>query len=156
MSTTHPCKTLAQFAAGLTLAAIPAPVLRRAKDLLLDWLACALAGKGARPVETIARLAERMGPADGPCEILVHRTRSSPLMAAANAAASHFIEQSEFVKFYFPEGEIDFIASAPLTRPPAVVETVLGSKVRVQTSAEIIAKNSASGGPNSLRETFYL
>jgi predicted nucleotidyltransferase component of viral defense system len=54
--------------------------------------------------------------------------------------APRFIEQSEFVKFYFPEGEIDFIASAPLTRPPAVVETVLGSKVRVQTSAEIIAR----------------
>ena len=44
------------------------------------------------------------------------------------------------MKFYFPEGEIDFIASAPLTRAPAIVETVLGSKVRVQTSAEIIAR----------------
>ena len=96
MSTTHPGKTLAQFAAGLTLDAIPAPVLRRAEDLLLDWLACALASKGARPVETIARFAERMGPAGGPCEILVHRTRSSPLMAAvANAAASHFAEQDD-------------------------------------------------------------
>lgn len=96
MTTDHPGKTLAEFAAGLTLAAIPAPVLRRAEDLLLDWLACALAGKGARPVETIARFAERMGPSGGPCEILVHRTRSSPLMAAvANAAASHFAEQDD-------------------------------------------------------------
>ena len=96
MSTDHPANTLAQFAANVTLAAIPAPVLRRAEDLLLDWLACALAGKGARPVETIARFAERMGPAGGPSEILVHRTRSSPMMAAvANAAASHFAEQDE-------------------------------------------------------------
>ncbi len=96
MTTTHPGKVLAQFAANLTLAATPAPVLRRAEDLLLDWLACALAGKGARPVETIVRFAERMGPAEGPCEILVHRTRSSPLMAAmANAAASHFVEQDD-------------------------------------------------------------
>ena len=96
MSTTHPGETLARFAADLSLDAIPAAVLRRAEDLLLDWLACALAGKGARPVETIARFAERMGPAGGPCEILVHRTRSSPLMAAAaNAAASHFAEQDD-------------------------------------------------------------
>ena len=96
MSTDHPARTLAEFAAGLTLEAIPAPVLRRAEDLLLDWLACALAGKGARPVETIAHFAERMGPGAGPCEILVHRTRSSPLMAAvANAAASHFAEQDD-------------------------------------------------------------
>ena len=96
MNTIHPGQTLAQFAATLTLASIPAPVLRRTEDLLLDWLACALAGKGARPVETIARFAERMGPAEGPCEILVHRTRSSPLMAAvANAAASHFVEQDD-------------------------------------------------------------
>ena len=96
MSPTHPGQTLARFAANLTLAAIPAPVLRRAEDLLLDWIACALAGKGARPVEIAVRYAERMGPADGPCEILVHRTRSSPLMAAvANAAASHFAEQDD-------------------------------------------------------------
>ena len=113
MSTTHPGKTLAQFAAGLTLDAIPAPVLRRAEDLLLDWLACALAGKGARPVETIARFAERMGPTDGPCEILVHRRRSSPLMAAAaNAAASHFAEQDEV-----PNGSV-FHAGVVLA-PPA-------------------------------------
>ena len=96
MSSDHPAQRLAEFAAGLNIAGIPAPVLRRAEDLLLDWIGCALAGKGARPVETIVRFAERMGPADGPCEILVHRTRSSPLMAAvANAAASHFAEQDD-------------------------------------------------------------
>ncbi|MSQ70971.1 MAG: MmgE/PrpD family protein [Betaproteobacteria bacterium] len=96
MAPTHPGKILAEFAATLTYAAIPKPVLRRAEDLFLDWLACALAGKGARPVETIARFAEQMGGAAGPCEILVHRTRSSPLCAAlANAAASHYAEQDD-------------------------------------------------------------
>jgi len=96
MSTRHPGKTLAEFAAGLTPAAIPPAVLRRAEELMLDWLACALAGKGARPVETIVRFMESMGPADGPCEILIHRTRGSPLTAAvANAAASHFAEQDD-------------------------------------------------------------
>jgi 2-methylcitrate dehydratase PrpD len=37
-----------------------------------------------------------MGPSEGRCEVLVHRTRSSPLLAAmANAAASHFAEQDD-------------------------------------------------------------
>ncbi len=63
---------------------------------MIDWLGSALAGKGARPVETIARFAERMGPGDGPSEVLVHRRGSSPLVAAmANAAASHVAEQDD-------------------------------------------------------------
>ena len=91
-----PGKALATFAANLRFEDIPAPVLRRAEDLMLDWFGSALAGKGARPVETIARFMEQMGPADGPSEILIHRTRSSPLVAAvANAAASHFAEQDD-------------------------------------------------------------
>ncbi len=96
MSDTHPSRTLAEFAATLRFEAIPAAVVRRAEDLFLDWLASALAGKDARPVETIARFAERMGPADGPSEILIHRRGSSPLVAAtANAASSHFAEQDD-------------------------------------------------------------
>ncbi len=96
MSEPHPSRTLAEFAAMLKYESIPAPVARRAEDLFLDWFASALAGKGARPVETIARFAEAMGPADGPSEILIHRRGSSPMAAAtANAAASHFAEQDD-------------------------------------------------------------
>ena len=97
MSTaSDPGRQLAEFAATLAVEAIPAAVLERAEDLMIDWLGSALAGKGARPVETIARFAERMGPADGPSELLIHRRGSSPLMAAmANAAASHVAEQDD-------------------------------------------------------------
>ncbi|MEO7058009.1 MAG: MmgE/PrpD family protein [Caldimonas sp.] len=96
MSETHPGQVLASFAAELRIEAIPAEVLDRAEDLMIDWLGSALAGKGARPVETIARFAERMGPADGPSELLIHRRGTSPLMAAmANAAASHVAEQDD-------------------------------------------------------------
>jgi len=96
MSESHPSQALAAFAATLRAEAIPASVLRRAEDLMLDWFGSALAGKGARPVETIARFIESMGPSDGPSEVLIHRTRSSPLVAAvANAAASHFAEQDD-------------------------------------------------------------
>jgi 2-methylcitrate dehydratase PrpD len=91
-----PTRALAEFAAGLRFEAIPAAVIRRAEDLFLDWFASALAGKQARPVESLARFIEAMGPADGPSEILIHRRGSSPLVAAfANAAASHFAEQDD-------------------------------------------------------------
>jgi 2-methylcitrate dehydratase PrpD len=92
----HPSRSLAHFAATLRFDDIPAPVLRRAEDLFLDWFGSALAGKGARPVETIARFAQEQGPADGPCEVLISRRRTSPYFAAmANAAASHFAEQDD-------------------------------------------------------------
>ncbi len=87
---------LAAFAATLELPDVPAPVLRRAEELMIDWFGSALAGKGARPVETLTAFAEAMGPADGASEILIHRRRTSPYMAAfANAAASHFAEQDD-------------------------------------------------------------
>ena len=93
---THPGRTLAAFAATLTHAAIPAPVLRRTEDLFLDWFASALAGKGARPVEAIAAVWLSQGPADGPAEVLTRRRGTSPMVAAAiNAAASHFAEQDD-------------------------------------------------------------
>ena len=96
MAERSPGEALAAFAASLDVAAIPAAVLDRAEDLMVDWLGSALAGKGARPVETIARFAEKMGPDDGPSEVLIHRRGSSPLVAAiANAAASHVAEQDD-------------------------------------------------------------
>jgi 2-methylcitrate dehydratase PrpD len=49
-----PGQMLAAFAASLRFEDIPHPVLRRAEDLMLDWLGSALAGRQARPVETLA------------------------------------------------------------------------------------------------------
>jgi 2-methylcitrate dehydratase PrpD len=92
----HPSLTLARFAAELEFDDIPGPVVRRAEELLLDWLGSVLAGKGAPPVETVARFAHRMGPAEGPAEVLIARRGTSPLFAAmVNAAASHFAEQDD-------------------------------------------------------------
>jgi len=92
----HPSATLARFASALRFEDVPAPVVHRAEDLLLDWVGSALAGKGARPVETIDAFARRMGPAGGPSEVLISRRRTSPYFAAmVNAAASHFAEQDD-------------------------------------------------------------
>ncbi len=96
MNVAHPSAALASFAAALRHDQIPAAVLRRAEDLFLDWLASALAGKGAKPVEALARFWLSQGPADGAAEVLIARLRSSPMVAAAvNAASSHFVEQDD-------------------------------------------------------------
>src|SRR5262249_34749281 len=95
-SVMSPGRRLARFAAALRFDDIPAPVMRRTEALLLDWLGSALAGRGARPVEALARVMLAQGPADGPAEVLIHRRGSSPLVAAAiNAAASHVAEQDD-------------------------------------------------------------
>jgi 2-methylcitrate dehydratase PrpD len=89
-------QTLATFAANLRYTDIPYAVIERAQDLLLDWAGSALAGKAGRPVGIINAFAEQMGPATGPCEVLISRRGTSPLFAAmVNAASSHFAEQDD-------------------------------------------------------------
>jgi 2-methylcitrate dehydratase PrpD len=91
-----PTAQLAAFAANLNFDAISEPVIRRAEDLLVDWFASAVAGHGARPVQSITRFAQAMGAPSGPAEIIVNRARTSPYLAAmANAAASHLAEQDD-------------------------------------------------------------
>jgi 2-methylcitrate dehydratase PrpD len=88
--------TLAAFAAQLAFQAIPAPVVRRAEDLCLDWFGSTLAGKGARAVEIIERFTIAMGPRDGTSEVLISRRTTSALFATmVNAAASHVAEQDD-------------------------------------------------------------
>jgi 2-methylcitrate dehydratase PrpD len=92
----QPPNDLATFAASLRYDDVPNPVMRRAEDLLVDWFGSAVAGHGARPVESLARFAQSMGPTNGPSEVIVSRSRTSPLLAAlANAAASHVAEQDD-------------------------------------------------------------
>jgi len=95
-ATSHPSATLAEFAANLRFEDIPAPVLRRAEDLLIDCLASILAGANMRPIQAIERYATAMGPAEGPSEVLISRRKTSPLFAAmVNAAAAHVVEQDD-------------------------------------------------------------
>ena len=93
---TKPTEQLAHFAATLEPQAIPAAVMRRTEDLMLDCLASVLAGSTARPVRAIDAFCAAMGPSDGPAENMVSRTQTSALFAAmANAAAAHMVEQDD-------------------------------------------------------------
>lgn len=58
----------------------------------------------------------------------------------AESLTSDYVEQAGFLKLNFREGEIDFVASAPLTENATVIEILFGREVLVETSSEIIAK----------------
>ena len=91
-----PTAALSERLAAVRYDDLPSAVVARAVDLFLDWFACALAGKGARPVRILEAVAASMGPATGSCEILTARRKTSPLFAAlVNAAASHVVEQDD-------------------------------------------------------------
>jgi hypothetical protein len=65
----------------------------------------------------------------------------SPCLSdVAEAIASRYVEGPGYVKLLRSEGEIDFVASANLTNDPFEVWDLLGRQVRVETSAEIVAK----------------
>lgn len=91
-----PTRTLCEFLASIRYEQLPEAVVARTEELFLDWFASALAGKGARPVETLAKFAAVMGPGTGNSEVLISRSKTSPFFAAlVNGAASHFVEQDD-------------------------------------------------------------
>lgn len=92
----NPTEQLAQFAAGLRFDDLPTSTVAKIEDLLVDWFGSVLAGVSARPVASVRRFAQAMGPTSGPSEIVGAQASSSPLLAAmANAAASHVVEQDD-------------------------------------------------------------
>ena len=126
----HPSKVLATFAAELEFADIPAPVLRRTEDLMLDWLGSVLAARTARPVRSIERFAQMMGPADGPSELLTSRRSSSPVFAAlVNAAASHYVEQDDV-----HNGSVFHPAAVVIAPALAVAQGIGASGARLLTA----------------------
>jgi hypothetical protein len=65
---------------------------------------------------------------------------SPRLSDAAERVSTDYVEGPGYVKLLRPEGEIDFVASPNLTAQPYDEWTLLGRAVKVETSAEIVAK----------------
>lgn len=65
---------------------------------------------------------------------------SPRLSPAAGNLTGDYIEADGYVKLLFAEGEIDFIASPPLTDTPSDIEELFGHQIQVERSSEIIAK----------------
>ena len=133
MNTTSHTAQLAAFAAGMRFEDIPEPVVRKIEDLLVDWFGSAVAGHGSRPVETITRFAQAMGPAEGPSEVIIHSASTTPYLAAlANAAASHVAEQDDV-----HNGSV--FHPATVVFPPAVaVAQALGASGQQLLAASVV------------------
>jgi len=58
----------------------------------------------------------------------------------AESLTGRYEESASHLKLLFPEGEIDFVASPNLTNPAFETHLVDGRDIRLETSAEIIAK----------------
>ncbi len=133
MNTSNPELQLAEFATTLHFNDVPGNVVRRTEDLFLDWVGSTLAGKGARPVESLARFMLGQGPDDGAAEVLIRRRRSSPLIAATiNAAASHFAEQDDV-----HNGSV-FHPAAVVFPPALAVAQALGRSGRELLLASVV------------------
>ena len=49
-------------------------------------------------------------------------------------------EQHKYVKLYYAEGEVDFVAAPSVSSDPFAFEEILGRRVKVETPLEIVAK----------------
>lgn len=65
---------------------------------------------------------------------------SPRLSDVAESVTNEYVEGPSYIKLIRPEGEIDFVASRNLTTNPFEKWNLLGRTVRVETSAEIVAK----------------
>ncbi len=129
-----PATQLATFAASLRFDDIPEPVVRFTENLLVDWFGSAVAGRGSRPVMSIARFAQAMAPAaeQGASEVIPTRASSSPYAAAmANAAASHVAEQDDV-----HNGSVFHPATVVLS-PALAVAQALGASGRDLLAASV-------------------
>lgn len=129
----YPTRQLCEFLAGLKLEDVPTPVVDRTKDLFLDWIASAIAGKDAPAIRRIQEFAAAMGPQTGDAEILVDRRRTSPYFAALiNGASSHVVEQ-------------DDVHNGSVLHPAAVVfpAVVAAAQAEGKTGAEVLLASIA-------------
>ncbi|MFM9967339.1 MAG: nucleotidyl transferase AbiEii/AbiGii toxin family protein [Burkholderiales bacterium] len=82
---------------------------------------------------------------------------SPHLNDTAEGMTNDYVLQAEYLKLQFPEGEIDFVVSAPLTQNAVIVETIFDRPVMVETSVEIVAKKVwHRGGQFRARDIFDL
>ena len=94
--TSSPTRDLCRFAAELSFEALPPAVVATTKNLMVDWLGSALAGRGHPAVAALEAFGAAMGPPAGSSTILTSGRGTSPFFAAlANGASSHVVEQDD-------------------------------------------------------------
>ncbi|MCC6533431.1 MAG: MmgE/PrpD family protein [Burkholderiales bacterium] len=92
MTDSSPTRRLAHFASTLRLATVPAGVVIRAKELLLDYVGHTLSAAGEDPARRLIRFAKSVG---GPAESRIIGSDlavASPWAALVNGAMGHMAE----------------------------------------------------------------
>ena len=150
MSITRTATTreLASFLARLLYEDVPDEAVERTKELFLDWLGSALAGKNERPVRILERFASGMGPSDGPSEVLISRRRTTPLFAAlVNGAASHVVEQDDLhnASVFHPATVVFPAALAAAQQIGSSGSDFLAASILLHSSTDVVVARSFRG-----------
>lgn len=77
------------------------------------------------------------------------------LSQLAEDLSHHYDEANGYIKLFLKDGEIDFVASPNLTDTPYLNEVIFGTTVRVETSAEIVAKKFYHRGNRLLARDMF-
>lgn len=77
------------------------------------------------------------------------------LSQLAEELTHHYDEANGYIKLFLKDGEIDFVASPNLTDTPYLNEVIFGTTVRVETSAEIVAKKFYHRGNRLLARDMF-
>ena len=77
------------------------------------------------------------------------------LSDTAELITTDYQESTEFIKLFLPEGEIDIVVGTPLTDNPFEVVNHRGREIKVETSAEIIAKKMWHRGDRAKARDLY-
>lgn len=77
------------------------------------------------------------------------------LSEVASGVSENYEESTEFIKLYLPEGEVDVVASTALTPVPFEEVEYEGRLVKVETSAEILAKKMWHRGHRAKARDLY-
>jgi len=77
------------------------------------------------------------------------------LSDVAESVSTDYEESAEFIKFFLREGEIDVVVGSSLTDDPYEVVEYRGRTIRVETSAEIIAKKMWHRGDRAKARDLY-
>ncbi|MFC4314415.1 nucleotidyl transferase AbiEii/AbiGii toxin family protein [Steroidobacter flavus] len=77
------------------------------------------------------------------------------LSDVAESISTDYEESAEFIKFFLREGEIDVVVGTPLTDAPYEMVEYRGRTIRVETSAEVIAKKMWHRGDRAKARDLY-
>ena len=77
------------------------------------------------------------------------------LSDVAEQVSGDYQEGAEFIKLYFPQGEIDIVAGGALTPQPFEVVEYAGRSLKIETCAEVIAKKIWHRGDQAKARDLY-